>query len=382
MRHRNCPLCGCGLNEKIEKIKMILPKKYCLPESYNIVACSQCGFCYADTVATLENYNHYYEQCNVYSGMPVDVSDWKELHCIAGGLIANKLDKSAMLLDMGFGQGNFLCWLKENGYQNITGIDPSAISVKNMQQKGFRAIIGSVFELPQKGLLKQFDCVFLFDVLEHLLFPGEAIQNIKQYLKRNGYVLISVPNYNCLKYNHNPITNMFNQEHINYFSEVSLDNMMAGAGFIKIKTNADVKGEQEEIIAMYQMTEESKIFIEKDNTCKSEIEDYVRKFTAYRVNIEEKLSKIVKSDRKEVYVWGTGAFTMWLLANTILADFDITFIDNNEVKVGQSFWKGIIKAPKDIVREDVPIIICSMLYAEQIKQQIHNIGLSNDIIVV
>jgi len=361
---------------------MILPAKYCLPESYNIVSCNQCGFCYADTSATMENYNNYYEQCNVYSGMPVDDSDWNELHGIASDWIADELDKNAALLDMGFGQGNFLCWLKENGYHNIVGIDPSDISVESVKQRGVRAVTGSVFELPKRELQKQFDCVFLFDVLEHLLFPKEAIQNITQYLKQDGYIVISVPNYNCLKYNHNPITNMFNQEHINYFSEVSLDNMMMGTGFDKIKTNVNVKGEQEEIIAMYQMTGDMKTDIEKDDTCRDEIKDYIQKFMTRKISIEEKLLNIVKSSRKEIYVWGTGAFTMWLLANTPLSDCEITFIDNNEVKVGQSFWKGIIKAPKEIDREDVPIVICSMLYAEQIKQQIRNTGLHNEIIII
>lgn len=382
MANRECPLCGGNDKHQIDTLKMILPKEYSLPSSYDIVACVRCGFCFADTSATLEDYNTYYSNCNTYSGTPVGESAWDKLHDTAKCLLAEKLSKDAQLLDMGFGQGNFLRYLKGNGYINVLGIDPSENSVKNVCKDGIKAVVGSVFEQPKGEYYRKFDCVFLFDVLEHLLFPRQAIANMSMYLRKGGYLLISVPNYNCLKKNNHPITNMFNQEHINYFSEKTLDYVMAEEGFIRMATNAEKVGEEEELIAMYRMTEEKTFSFQRDESCEAEIREYLQKFTARKSEIEKKLSELVRRGQKELYVWGTGAFTMWLLANTMLPQFHITFIDNNKVKVGQSFWKGVIEAPEDIVDSQMPILICSMLYAEQIRQQIHNMGIDNDILVV
>lgn len=73
---------------------------------------------------------------------------------------------------------------------------------------------------------------------------------------------------------------------------------------------------------------------------------------------------------------------MCLLAKTILKEFDINFIDNNKVKVGQVFWNKTIQSPENIVEREIPIVICSMLYAEQIQQQIFNMGIENEVIAV
>lgn len=382
MKQRNCPLCGCPSNQKIETIKMILPKKYSLPETYTVVSCSQCGFCYADTPATLEDYRCYYELCNTYSGTPVDVSEWNELHTQAGEMLEKHMDFSGCLMDMGFGQGNFLKWLQQKGYSNIMGIDPSPISVETIRKDGVKAVCGSVFEPAADEYKSKFDCVFLFDVLEHLLFPKAAMDNLKGYLKKSGFVMVSVPNYNCLKNNCHPITNMFNQEHINYFSAVSLDNLMQEHGFACMETNVGADAEKEEIIAMYQLSEMQGFSMQKDRHTQHEIEEYMKRFAVKRARIEQELEDLKRCGKENLYVWGTGAFTMWLLANTGLGEFDITFVDNNSVKVGQPFWKGIIHKPEDVVKPEMPILICSMLYAGQIRQQIVDMGLENDVVII
>lgn len=379
--NRCCPICGKTQVKNIYEIKMILPKEYHLPNGYEIVSCVECGFCYADTKATLEDYNHYYGECNVYSGTPVGEEAWNELHSTVGKMIENRLGKDESIMDMGFGKGNFLRYLKKEGYNNIFGIDPSPDSVNSIKKSGIEAFVGSVFEQPGENQIGKYKCVALFDVLEHLLYPKEAIVNLGKYIQEDGYLVISVPNYNCLKYNNNPITNMFNQEHINYFSEQSLDNIMLQCGYVKVATNIEVVGENEEIIAMYAK-EDGFLSITKDEHCKSEIDDFINKFDVRKNSIDNKLNDLKKDNIYDIYVWGTGAFTMWLLANTIMSDFNIKFIDNNALKRGQGFWNGTIDIPGSIDDENVPIVICSMLYAKQIEEQIGEMGLRNKILIV
>lgn len=39
-----------------------------------------------------------------------------------------------------------------------------------------------------------FDCIALIDVLEHLMYPDQVLQKMKNFLKNNGYFIISLPN--------------------------------------------------------------------------------------------------------------------------------------------------------------------------------------------
>lgn len=55
--NRNCPICDKRNGEKIEHICMNVPENYRLPDSYNIVVCDNCGMVYADTSASVEDYD-------------------------------------------------------------------------------------------------------------------------------------------------------------------------------------------------------------------------------------------------------------------------------------------------------------------------------------
>lgn len=373
-----CPICDGKINTKIEKIKLALPKQYHLPQEYNVVCCDMCGFCFSDTEATASDYDNYYSFFNSYSGTPVGDEEWDALYSIAEELIQPYVEKDAQLLDMGFGKGVFLRRMKKKGYNNIVGIDPSEESVKMVLKDNIQAEVGSIFTQPKERYKEKTECVFLFDVLEHLLFPLHAINNLKLYLKEKGYVLLSVPNYAGLKSNVHPITNVFNQEHINYFSEISLDNLMLKAGFCKINTRFK---EDEELISLYQWDEARCTGnLKVDEICKDSILEYLQRFQVQKNIIESKLADIWDSGNKDIYVWGTGAYVCWLLANTILTDFNVLFIDNNPTKIGKAIGNSLIISPNQIELENRPILICSMLHGDDIMRQINAMGLKNRVV--
>ena len=379
MSKRKCPICSCNEKKRIEQIKLLLPEEYQLPSEYWIVECDRCGFSYADTGATIENYNHYYATCNTYSGIPDDVEEREYLYNDVNELLKGRVDKSDSLMDIGFGKGEFLSWLNENHYINIMGLDPSVESVARMNNRGINAVVGNIYDLPLANLKKRMKCVFLFAVLEHLLYPKEAIFNIKTYLEEDGYLILNVPNCACLD-NSYPILDAFNQEHINYFSIISLDNIMAECGFKKIESKIIQRGE--EILALYQLKDNKNSKLEKDTICSKEIRRYISKFSERKVYIQEQLNVLKKHNITEIYVWGTGAYTMWLLANSMLMDFSIQFIDNNTTKIGKNLGAGRIYKPDCIKNQEKPIVICSMLYSQDIKKQILRMGLKNEIVIL
>lgn len=376
IQYRKCPVCGNENVKPLEKITLCIPAECKLPESYQVCSCESCGFCYADTSASQEDYDDYYAAFNSYSGTPVADSTWNGLHNSAIGLLDQAIGKEKKILDMGFGKGTFLKRLYQEGRTSMVGIDPSVDSVKAMEKLNIDIRLGSVMDPVPGGLRGTFSCVCLFDVLEHLLFPGEAVLRLTQYLEKDGYLLLSVPNCGCLRTHAYPIVNVFNQEHINYFSQTSLDNLLGECGFRRVSAPV---AEQEEIVALYRFAGQNQKRLQKDVQSLAEIEAYIESFEEKKHLLNHQLKKLIKKGNKEIYVWGTGAYTMWLLGNTVMSEFTIEFIDNNVTKIGKRFWNGEIISPDDI-QGDKTIVICSMLYAKDIENQIRNMGLLNPII--
>ncbi len=229
----SCPICKSRSHKILKTMRFAIPEYFHLPNHYDVVVCADCGFCFAATEAAMEDYEHYYEVCNFYSGVPEESEGKLMLDQKLAGLVEKVVSPEDSLLDIGFGAGNLLRLLKQKGFHNIFGLDPSEDSVARIREEGITAYLGSVFDEPDGSLRRRFDCVLLIAVLEHLLYPESSVRHISDYLKEGGKLIISVPNYADLFDDCSLIANHFNQEHINYFSPVSLDNLLNANGFWK-----------------------------------------------------------------------------------------------------------------------------------------------------
>lgn len=384
---RICPICGCIRAEVITQILMDLPKYYNLPKNYSVVSCEKCGFCYADTEATKEDYDNYYKNCNNYNfSLPLLLegeSTFNKLYPV----IQKFLNTESKILDMGFGSGDFLLQLKEHNYTNIVGIDPSKESVGHLCQKGIKALQGEVYGEVSTELIGRFDAVFLLAVLEHLLEPQLALKQLAKYLDSAGEIFIVVPNVECIQENKTPLPNNFNQEHINYFSPYSLRNMMKSIGFKEVlQHNFIYKGtafDEDAIIGVYTKAENIVIEnLEKDTITSQSIKEYLNKEEEKEIK-RGKLINRLKEDKIAIMIWGIGAFTNTLFASTDLDKCNvIAFIDNHPSKIGTIFRGKQVISPKELIYKKETIVICSMLSAKYIEKQIKEMNISNEIIIL
>jgi SAM-dependent methyltransferase len=69
---------------------------------------------------------------------------------------------------------------------------------------------------------KTFDLVLLSDVLEHIYNPWKVLTQLKSILKPNGFILISVPNLQNLKYISSVISGGFNYSQNGLFDETQI----------------------------------------------------------------------------------------------------------------------------------------------------------------
>lgn len=384
---RPCPVCGSMLHEKIKSIQMTLPQNVPLPDQYNIVACKQCGFCYANTSAKQADYDIYYSIYNTYSG--ADDKIFSHVFEPIREFVGENVSGSDRILDIGFGKGELLLHTRELGYTSLTGLDPSQRSVDRLREQGIEAYKKSIYDEPG-ALAGCFDLVFLMSVLEHLLNPREAIMQAGSYLKDGGHLIIDIPDYaQCDKVDL-PIPNQFNQEHINFFSEDSFLSLISTTDFrmlysrsLELKTANGQGSEYSKMFVLQKSVQGNRVMsIHKDLQTKDSIEQYLLKQETQR----ERTAGIIKELRVKqtpLLVWGSGAMAMSLLASTELSKCNIVaFVDGNPLKVGAVICDRTVIAPEDIRHyPEAVIAICAMKFADEIKNVIAGLALPNPVVV-
>lgn len=93
------------------------------------------------------------------------------------------------LLDIGAGTGHFLDLAQKNNWK-VKGIEPNDGAKKIASQKGI-----SFIENVQSLESNSFDVITMWHVLEHVYDLEEQIEQLKRVLKKDGTLIIAVPNF-------------------------------------------------------------------------------------------------------------------------------------------------------------------------------------------
>ncbi len=378
---RICPACGNNDGEAIYTIKMAIPPEIKLDDEYDIVSCNRCGCCYADTGATAEAYNDYYSNHNYYSGgLQCNGTNRYDANVICR-ILSQYITKDDTILDIGCGNGKLLAYIKNTGFSNVYGVDPSRESVGNLKKMGIDGAVGSIYEKPVEEIKKGKAVIFTM-VLEHLLEPDKAIKNIKDYyLEKDGIVIVTWPHFEDLISDGTPVLNNFNHEHINYFSQKTADVLFDRCGFDNLQhhiSTSVIIGDdiQYSNISVYQIVNENKKceYI-KDNKTKSSIIEYVNRSVKNENEMINSINDAAKN-HEDVIVWGTGSFFMHLMKVSDLSKCNIiSIVDNNELKHGQKYNGYTISSPESLKGFTGTIIIAVMLWGKMIREQIIDMGL-------
>lgn len=123
--------------------------------------------------------NRYFFKAGRFSSHTLILSEFKE----AG--------HGRKVLDVGCGSGYLAHILSERGYQ-VTGLDKDKGSLALVSQR-CQTIEADIEKWSATGAEK-FDYILLADVLEHLVNPFSAINDLKPLLKKDGVIILSVPN--------------------------------------------------------------------------------------------------------------------------------------------------------------------------------------------
>jgi 2-polyprenyl-3-methyl-5-hydroxy-6-metoxy-1,4-benzoquinol methylase len=388
---RHCPLCQSQEAEILHHQKFKVFEGSTLPKEYDVVACNKCGFVFADTPADQKAYDKYYEVLSIYedestgTGGGCSPFDQERMNVMVQDLVQNIRTKEACILDIGAANGGVLELFKKNGFNNLTGLDPSPKCVKHMEDKGLKGYIGGIFQIPENILKNRYDFIILSHVMEHIRDLDQAMENIKALLSDNGTVYIEVPNaeeydnYFIVPYYY------FDCEHINHFDEQALINLSSNYGleFIGSVKKAMHLSESDDYPAIGVFMKKTGKKLPKEQK-KSKVKEHILNFV--KMSKEKDTNKLLNrfvDSKEKVLIWGAGQFTSRLFEDTDLKKCNIMAIfDNDSVKQGKKMNGIKILNPTELGNFPYPILICSALHNEEIAADLKRAGYKNKLILV
>lgn len=389
--NRMCPICLSGSGEILYVQNFIVPDGFPLDVkkngavAQNIVACGNCGFVFADVELSQKNYNEYYAKyCqNMTVGDQTGIDNYL-VNMIDS--ICNS-DKSKRIVDFGCGSGSLLAGLKSKGFTDLCGIDATPIVPGLLKQSDIKyktaSITGKNINLSK---LASFDVVCLISVLEHVFDLGAALSNVSKILKENGYAVILLPN---ATYYHKEITNpihAINLEHINHFSETSLDNLMKQRGFLPYTRGKCVMSSERtgmtQIFCVYKkcaVTAGGGKFNFEPDVARS-VSLMVGRWKKAKV---DKGIERMASSREEVAVYGAGNYTYNTLADTVLKKCNIiAFVDGNSNKQGMRLMGLPVYSPAFLSGFAGTVIVSVAYEPQSIIKYMSGMGLKNKTYVI
>ncbi|HEY3861501.1 MAG TPA: class I SAM-dependent methyltransferase [Verrucomicrobiae bacterium] len=387
---RPCPVCLHASVSPLHIQRFLLPENHPLADGYEVVCCERCGFVYADSAVTQEDYDRFYASLSKYednktaTGGGESPSDAQRLKVTAECIAAALPDKSGRILDVGCANGGLLLRLKQLGYPNVCGYDLPARCVENTRALGIEAHVGSVTKHPANA--GQFDLIILSHVMEHLHEPRRSIQSLEPLLRAGGQIYIEVPDASEYVSHIAAPFQDFNTEHINHFSLQAMANLMGQLGFsghgIGQKIFDSSPGmPYPALYGFWRKTPNPGFAIQRDPTLVNRIRDYITRSRAMMDDMDGRLKKALAKS-PEVIVWGTGQLAMKLLVETCLARAKIVmFIDGNPINVGKKLNGIEIQSPSHLAGKTQPIVITTTLHQQAIANRIRNeLKLPNEII--
>jgi len=384
-QHRPCPICDGRDTVRLHAMHFMLPAGSPLPDTYAVVACATCGFIFADTAGTQDDYSLYYMKHSHYedpaiaTGGGVQAFDRKRLQETASW-IADNVDRAASVLDIGCGNGGLLIELRNLGFTDLTGMDPSQGCVDHVRDLNFKAMQGGLGGTGYTGM-GQYDLIVLSHVLEHLLEPRAALIALREWLPQDGRIYLEVPD--ALHYVTYPSVPFyyFDSEHINHFDPFSLENLARTSGYCiqhsGIKTLELPGGHlyPAAYALMGRMSGYEGVVRNTDGL--NAVQAYIEQSRVSSQLPEVLLNAI--QERRPIAIWGAGSQAQRLLQLPAMVNAHIlSVVDNDRNKQGILFAGRTVRAPSEGLTDlsgNVLVIIAAALVAEQIMADYRAMGL-------
>jgi 2-polyprenyl-3-methyl-5-hydroxy-6-metoxy-1,4-benzoquinol methylase len=201
-RLKNNPCNNCGGNSGVVIVQGndLLED---LPGTFQFIRCDACGVLRQEPRLDWVDLNNYYQPGYVCHS-PQFSATKKTLkeHTRALGPkkrvnIVNKYKQNGKWLDVGCGSGLILQAAKESRQWSLFGVEPVKEMAEYTSAHLNVPVFAGTFEEYQ-GKESDYDIVSMWDVIEHLSKPFDAIKEVSKLLKTGGVFVFSTPNLNSI----------------------------------------------------------------------------------------------------------------------------------------------------------------------------------------
>ena len=263
----NCDFCDSNKYNSLFKSKDFLFKT--TTKEFNIVKCSNCGLIFTNPRLNSESLKNYYSKIATYDNRPlikdlnhrfdllkrIDIlTDYFKYPILKKSRLRKIIQypnylkirkkwmsnpyipeykKNGKVLEIGCAYGGFLYQLKKLGW-NVKGIELSEDAVEYCEEI-YNLDIEKV-SIEEFQTDETFDIIYLINVLEHIESPKKMLSKIVSFLKPNGLLIISVPDFSGLE------VRLFKEYsyclqlpfHLHHFTPKTLDNYVKLVGLERI----------------------------------------------------------------------------------------------------------------------------------------------------
>lgn|GEM_PF-6270573 len=224
----SCPLC--------KKTKVIFiyylydDNKLCWDKTILVHKCLSCGLYFSVINEDLHEIykNDYYvfdtirETCD--KAFAEHCCSWLDDHISLSG---------KTLLDIGSGKGYF-CETAKTKKAHVTGIEPVPVAAKEAHKRTGITMHNDYFE--DINITTKYDIITMWDVLEHFNNPRFILTKIKNTLKPNGLLVISVPNKGSIfSFISGAYWKGYNKYHVCHYKYKLLKSLLESSGFEIVK---------------------------------------------------------------------------------------------------------------------------------------------------
>lgn len=255
---RFCDCCNMDRLVKIS-IKEIPDYKKIIDRKYNIVTCLTCNHSFIDPMPGEEEIINFYPKSyyahvpsdnkkisikeilkkkliNMYYGKFSNYKLVKTFQYLIFLLLRRKINEpprieNGKILDIGCGNGEYLLMIRQFGWE-VYGLELNEQAVFLARKHGLNVLQGSAEAIEYESNF--FDIVRMWNVLEHTISPRKALLEVSRVLKRGGYLLIYVPNFDSIerKIFSKYWSSLEVPRHVHHFSVKSLKLYLNHAGLV------------------------------------------------------------------------------------------------------------------------------------------------------
>ena len=387
---RACPICRSAQSCKLYTQRFARIEGCDLLRGYDVVSCLGCGFTFADAIPPQSWFDHYYQSLSKYEDPSLtgalnaaDEARFKVTAEMLSGFLPNP---RSSVLDVGCATGGQLHALSVLGFQRLHGLDPSPVCARCVTSlHGIPAETGTIFD---NTLADRYDVLIIQAVLEHVVDLEKALQCLAARVADDGLVYVHVPDATRFGERRLVPYQEFSLEHVNYFSPVSLTNLLVAAGFERVYLDQVTvgmgSGSQVEpgIRGLFRRTSAPPRPPVYDPVSAQSIRQYVEASARVEAVTQQLVAEIARRGTP-IMVWGTGTYTLHLLATSDLSKANITaFVDSNPKYQCHKIDGVPIIRPEDLSGRPDPILVSTRMYEHEIVRQIREVlRLPNDVIL-